>query len=324
MQARRRYYLYRETVSETVQQGTPHSKIIPPQLYNTLLSKQHPYFRDADLYIAERIPPKVTRVQHPEILDIGCGPGCITPLVYQRIPNAKLYGLDTDQGFIDYAKAAYQDLPIQWIHCDINTYKHHPYIDLAYSQGFHHHRTQDVSLEATFRSVFNLMKKRGYYIVGDEFIPDFINNEEREVNLILLHSHIIAYALKYNFEALAQEEAQTLLDDIYGGREHPPSKNKAQIDRVLKVAPLLNSLIQEDNLTPTKKRAKAFLEELETLQTDSPSEDSRLSLSRTTFKVSQAQFVAAAEKAGLFVKEFKPFGPPSEIGCIGVYTLRKL
>jgi SAM-dependent methyltransferase len=324
MQARRRHYWYRETASKTVQQGTPHSKIIPPQLYNTLLSKQHPYFRDADLYIAERIPPKVTRVQHPEILDIGCGPGRITPLVYQRIPNAKLYGLDTDQGFIDYTKKAYQDLPIQWIHCDINTYKHHPYIDLAYSQGFHHHRTQDVSLEATFRSVFNLMKKRGYYIVGDEFIPDFINNEEREVNLILWHSHIVAYALKYNFEAFAQEEAQTLLDDIYGGRGPSYHKNKEQVDRVLENAPLLDSLIQEDHLTPAKKKAQELLEDLETLQTNSPSEDSSLSLSRTTFKVSQTQFVAAAAKAGLFAKEFKPFGPPSEIGCVGVYTLRKL
>jgi SAM-dependent methyltransferase len=324
MQARRRHYWYRETVSETVQQGTPHSKIIAPQLYNTLLPKQHPYFRDADLYIAERIPPKVTRVQHPEILDIGCGPGRITPLVYQRVPNAKLYGLDTDQGFIDYAKKACQDLPIQWIRCDLNTYKHHPYIDLAYSQGFHHHRTRTVSLEATFRSVFNLMKKRGYYIVGDEFIPDFINNEEREVNLILWHSHIIAYALKYNFEALAQEEVQTLLDDIYGGREHPLSKNKAQIDCVLREAPILNSLTQEESLAPAKKKAQALLEELETLHQNSPSEKLRFNLTRTTFKVSRVQFVEAAEKAGLFAKEFKPFGPPLEIGCVGVYILRKL
>ena len=102
------------------------------------------------------------------------------------------------------------------------------------------------------------MKKRGYYIVGDEFIPDFINNEEREVNLILWHSHIIAYALKYNFEVLAQEEAHTLLDDIYGGREHPSYKNKAQIDCILKEAPLLDSLTQEENLAPAKKKHKNF------------------------------------------------------------------
>lgn len=72
-----------------------------------------------DLYLKfgkERTQPSVDLVSKIElinpsnIIDIGCGPGNSTQILYQRWPNSKILGIDNSEAMIKKAK---QDYPSQ-------------------------------------------------------------------------------------------------------------------------------------------------------------------------------------------------------------------
>ncbi len=61
----------------------------------------------------------VMHIDHPDpvnILDVGCGPGNSTNILYTRWKNAKITGIDSSQAMIDTAKKT--NSAIDWILCD--------------------------------------------------------------------------------------------------------------------------------------------------------------------------------------------------------------
>ena len=47
--------------------------------------------------------------------------------------------------------------------------------------------------------------------MSDEFIPEYENEDERNIKLTIWYAHVIANAIKQNYQYLAQEEAKTSL-----------------------------------------------------------------------------------------------------------------
>lgn len=303
--------------------GANYSRIIAPEDYNTLMTDQHLYIRAADNYIAKSIQTVLKNVTRPNIVEIGCGPARITKLVFNMNQKAKIYGLDVDASFLKYAQTICQDLPIQFINSSIEGYEHPCSVDLFYSEGFHHHVAKDDSLNSYLGNVFKLLKKGGYYIVGDEFIADYKTNDERETNLVLWYCHIIANALKKGFDFLAQEEAKTLLDDIYEGRIEPNIKSSDQIGLVLKFSTEIEDFLKQKKLDLAKTAARDFLNNLNGLHNKLANEDDAMNLSRGDFKISCSDFVKEVEGIGFTIDAFRSFGPASGVGCMGVYTLHK-
>ena len=47
------------------------------------------------------------------VVDLGCGPGNVTPLLKQRWPNAKVIGLDNSDEMLDQAQSAVPEVKFE-------------------------------------------------------------------------------------------------------------------------------------------------------------------------------------------------------------------
>lgn len=304
--------------------GESYSGIIAPDQYNQLMSKQHLYIHIADEYIAQAISKKVTPEQRAEIVEVGCGPGRILPIIYHKNQGINLTGIDADPVFVEYAKKKLKEIPINIYTSRVEDYTHPTKVDIFYSQGFHHHIPRGKPLQTYLRKLHQQLKSNGYYIVGDEFIAEYYNNQEREINLVLWYSHIISHAFRNEYFYLAQEEAKTLLDDIYEGHIHKPYKNKEQITFTLKQANIIDRLTREGELSKARALAEEFLFKLESLYSLEKSNNKAIDLSRGDYKICHSVFCREVETAGFVIESSRAFGPIHTIGGMVVYVLKKI
>ena len=73
-------------------------------------------------------------VQRPErIVDLGCGPGNSTELLWQRWPESKVIGIDSSQAMIDAAKDAFPDR--NWLLGDVGSWQPSEPFDVIYSNA---------------------------------------------------------------------------------------------------------------------------------------------------------------------------------------------
>ena len=88
---------------------------------------------------AERTQPSIDlvnriRLSEPEkIIDLGCGPGNSTEILFSRWPKAKVTGLDSSEKMIEKARL---DFPgYEWIQADASNYKPGMHYDLVFSNA---------------------------------------------------------------------------------------------------------------------------------------------------------------------------------------------
>ncbi len=95
-----------------------------------------------DLYLKfqkERTQPSFDLVgrielEEPEsIIDIGCGPGTSTRVLWERWPGAAVTGLDSSPEMIEKARGEYPDR--DWRHADVRDLAPEPKFDLVYSNA---------------------------------------------------------------------------------------------------------------------------------------------------------------------------------------------
>ena len=91
-------------------------------------------FKDERTQPSIDLVTKIKTTHDPgSIIDIGCGPGNSTQVLFQRWPNAKVTGLDNSPAMIDKAK---HDFPDQtWIIADAGTFTSQTKFDLVFSNA---------------------------------------------------------------------------------------------------------------------------------------------------------------------------------------------
>jgi trans-aconitate 2-methyltransferase len=88
---------------------------------------------------AERTQPSIDlvsriRLENPmDIIDLGCGPGNSTEILFKRWPKAKVAGLDSSEKMIEQARKDYPGY--EWIHADASSYKPGKKFDLVFSNA---------------------------------------------------------------------------------------------------------------------------------------------------------------------------------------------
>jgi hypothetical protein len=202
-------------------------------------------------------------------------------------------------------------------------YQHDKPVTIFYSQGVHHHIPKG---KMVFRYLTNIREQLcfgGYYLLSDEFIPNYANNEERELNLVIWYSHIISHALQDGFQYLAQEETKTLLDDLSEGQPESSFKTIDQINLVLSKVDAINHLAETRNMEDAKQLAGSLIRELQVLTQKRPSGNEALDLSRRDYKICDAVFRKEIEKVGFEIESVRSYGPLKHIGAMCVYVLRK-
>ncbi len=118
-----------------------YSQIIDPATYNALIAV-HLYIAAADKAICG-IVAHYCGGKAKEVVEIGCGPARILPLLAsaQYEPFIYLTGIDHDPTFVEYAKKIMQETgTVTKVKlADATTYQHFRPVDIFVSQGFHHH-----------------------------------------------------------------------------------------------------------------------------------------------------------------------------------------
>lgn len=300
-----------------------YSQIINSADYNRIMSSEHLYISAADMFIADLIEQYVKENDCREIVDLGCGPGRIISLIRKAAGQARLTGVEADAVFANYAREQVRSENIDIAIADVVTYQHSKPVDIFYSQGFHHHMPKGPKTLAYLSNIFKQLKEGGLYILSDEVLPDYTTPEEREERVIVWYSHIIAHALLHGYQYLAQEEAKTLLDDLYEGRSSTHIKNAQQIDFIQQIAPEIDGLARAGRKEELSSLLRKFLNELEKHHNLNIVGDASIDLSRHDYKVCERVLREELLEIGFCIEQMKAFGPAKDIGAMAVYILRK-
>ena len=280
------------------------------------------YISASDKFLADSIYKEILDT-YADVVELGCGPGRIFNTVRNAIPKARMTAVEADDAFADYAKIGASDLNIEVLVENVETCDLKRPIDVFYSQGFHHHVSKIGRTHTYLKNVYDQLVPGGVYFLSDEFLPDYQSEEEREAKVIIWYSHIIAHALLHGYNYLAQEEAKTLLDDLYEGRSSLHVKSVEQIKYVLSRVSAIDNYARCQDMTNLDKAIIDFQTELENQHNLSPMGDVTVDLSRHDYKICEKVLRSEVEQVGFSIESVKSFGPIKHIGAMSVYALRK-
>lgn len=298
-----------------------YSKIVAAEDYNRMMTDEHLYIANADRVI-QRIVRRYSEsnLTPSEVLEIGCGPVRLTPLL-SKIPNVHVTALDFDPGWVEVAQqiVEQQKLAIDLVCADIETYKHPKPVDIAVSQGSHHHIQKGEATQRYLENVRRQLTLGGTFIISDEMLAHYESDDERYVRLCIWYSHIISNALLNGYEQLAVAEMETLLDDIFEGSGTRAVKDEYQMAIVRASVHNIARLALGDELGLAQQVAEKVLKGIWDYQT--MSNVTEAPLSRGDYKVCFEVLKKEVQDAGFKIREAKIIGPIKVIGGFGIYTL---
>ncbi len=294
-----------------------YSRIIGPEEFNRINTDQHLYIRASDQVIKRFTEERSPR----EVVEFGCGPARILP-VLEEIEGIILTGVDHDQDYIKFAKTRVKPTT-SLVVADVETYKHPRKIDVAITQGAHHHFSKPPTY---LENIVSQLSDNGVYILSDEFLPEYKSEDERRVRAVIWYSHIIANAIgKKNIPALALafEEVKTLLDELNTTIDETRIKTPQQMKLVFESVEEISEKTKAKNIKDAEVLAERFLAKLEKIYNWRENDDPMLNLSRGDYKICERVLLEEIEPYGLEVERKKSIGPIKSIGAMSVYVLRK-
>lgn len=307
--------------NESMLELSGYSQIISPHNYNQQVSNEHLYIAQADKFLAEWIRLN-SHTDSLEIVELGSGPGRILPLLREAAPSAIITAVEIDPVFIKYAQDNH-NCANSFVQAYAEEYRHDKKVDFFVSHGLHHHVTKGPKTTAYLKNVADALKAEGRYLLIDEFLPSYSDDNERELRTTIWHCHIIANALKNGYKQLAIEESRILIDDIQEGRGVFWYKNTPQVDFVLSFAEAIDREARKKNFVVVIELTKKLLSGLDSMANLIPTGDRTLDLSRHDFKISLAVLRQEIMLSGLEIEALKCFGKIETIGGVVVCILKK-
>jgi len=109
-------------------------------------------FADARLRPALELLGRVTNdeTKTSTVVDLGCGPGNVSPFLRARYPNATLWCVDTSDSMLERAKAdhakdpQFKSAPVHYINADFESFKLDKKVDVIYSNAAFHWVSFDI------------------------------------------------------------------------------------------------------------------------------------------------------------------------------------
>jgi tRNA (cmo5U34)-methyltransferase len=124
-------------------------------------------------YTASCLPQKTDS----RILDLGCGTGLELAYYFEKVPTAKVTGIDLAPGMLDKLRRKFPDRALTLM---LGSYFDVPFdenvFDAAVSVESLHHFTKEEKIPL-YRKVRNALKPGGFFILTDYFAPS--DREER-------------------------------------------------------------------------------------------------------------------------------------------------
>lgn len=299
-----------------------YSRIIAPEDYNRMITSEHVYISASDRVVRDLIGRYKPSGRVAEVVELGCGPARILGQM-ASLPSVRVTGVDHDSTFLAYAREHMLGLGVRVEQGDITSWKSGSPVDVFYSQGMHHHVAKGRDLQLYLRNVFGQLAEGGAYVVSDEFLPEYVGEDERRRKAVIWYCHVIAAAKRTGHIALAEEEAKTLLDDLAESAKSDDVKSRAQLASVMSGCDSVDKAARTGDVTRAEQLADAFLAELASKANRQPSGDEAMDLSRGDYKICDSVFRTEVEAAGFRVVDRVTVGPVDVIGGMAVYVLQR-
>jgi SAM-dependent methyltransferase len=290
------------------------------------MNDQHLYISQCDQYLVEIIE-EISKDKRLEVVELGCGPLRFTRKL-ATIANINLTAVDIDEIFYSYGVKASREenLKINMVNDNIANYKHPSHVDVFCSNGLHHHIFKGKNCIKYLANIASQLSDDGCYYLMDEFIPEYKDEKDRDIKIIIWYSHIIADAIKNNYNYLAQEETKTLLDDLEEGSDEPHQlKNTKKVELVLSYVSLIDEYATSSQGQKAKEVSIEMLEKLRQINEFNP-EDSHnsMKLSRKDYKICDRVLREELSEVGLIVVDVISYGPIEKIGGLCIYKIKKI
>lgn len=309
-----------------------YGKTVTPELYINAL-QGHQYIPQSDQIIRNLIERHYRRNDEnwQNILDVGCGPGRLTFDVAKD--NCTVLGLDISETFIKYA----EEIRLQKtkINCmpsfQVGDFAKDTLANLHEGELFHTifmqgvmHHIHGQDREKFFRRSFDLLRPRGIFIVGDEFIKDYESEDERIMNVAKFYLHIIDEARKGGFHELAEEEAKNLIDDCFSRTEFAGRATEPSFEKIYDCADKVNESFYESGYFAggCNTRIQYLLAWIKN-SIDGLIDVDTTNFNRGDFKVSTTKFIQEAAQYGFKLEEKYEVGPVQYLGGMGVLLFMK-
>jgi trans-aconitate 2-methyltransferase len=95
--------------------------------------KQYAKFLDARTRPARELLGRVPLEAASRVVDLGCGPGNSTQLLWERWPNAKVTGVDNSPEMLRGARESYPS--VEWVQSDLRAYRPETPIDVLFANA---------------------------------------------------------------------------------------------------------------------------------------------------------------------------------------------
>ncbi len=147
-----------------------------------------------------------------QILDLFCGTGVLTKMIFDKYPNAEVLGVDLSEGMLDIAKRALEDKDFSCLCCDVldlEQFKENKNkFDLAVSSfGIHNVKTKEAKLK-TLKNIAMMLKCGCKY-----FCCDYLKGKDEdeikrfsEIELEHLKKSFNTKEIKYWTDLLKDED----------------------------------------------------------------------------------------------------------------------
>lgn len=300
-----------------------YTDLIRQEDYVQTVWDQHIYIQQANQQVLALVKQQAAQGKPLHLAELGCGPGLMLPK-FAAITGVEVSALDLDDKFLQYAQNLCQDVEVNFIRADLTQ----PFaltqpVDLFYSSGFHHHVNKPEGVHHYLQQVSQHLTEDGRYLLVDEFIPDYTDEDTREVLLVVWYAHVIAHALRGGHQLLAREEAKTLLDDLVICRKGEFYKQQQQIDLILKTVEAINQQAESGDIEGARQQASEILSSLMAGFSKTGSGQRDMDLSRCDYKICQSALEQELAKAGLTINACHHFGPIDTIGALSLYVIVK-
>lgn len=309
-----------------------YGQTIAPEAYMETL-QGHQYIPQADQVI-RNIAKKFyhTNGNGSRVLDLGCGPGRLT----RSIKASLILGLDISETFIKHARLNESGIvhfgcadftqEIRSVENWNSGKKQHfalekSFFDVIIMQGVMHHihgNDRAIFLQKSF----DLLKPDGILVIGDEFIKDYQNEDERRVLVCKFYLHIIDEARKGGFNRLAEEEAKNLIDDVLSGKKGAGFANEEIIHKIFDSAKLNNNSFYNSGYIANQNTSGHLIPWLER-ECGMLATDEAKSFNRGDLKVSTRIFTEELMDHGFALKAKYEIGPVEQLGGMAVMVFKK-
>jgi ubiquinone/menaquinone biosynthesis C-methylase UbiE len=197
-----------------------------------------------------------------KILEIGGGSGVFADKLAHSLPNTNIQVIEPDQEWFSVLKA--RTSRFSNINCECIALKEFTgkSYDVCYASfALHHIPYQNLSV--SINKISDMLKNGGRFLVLDKYIPDFVNESERQSGLKTYHGYFLTCNKQRSIHKAIDFEIASLESNLLKAGDFKISMKKFEgkcskhfkLVKRIKIAPLISDLVSQAEIRENLRAA---------------------------------------------------------------------